>query len=363
MSPQLKSVEKAGLEAISRKNHPFDIAPTDFFEPVEILKRRFAELISAGDPSQISLIPSVSYGIASVAKNAPLSAGDEIVLIGEQFPSNVYAWMEAAEANGASLRFVDCPGPGQGKAWNERILEAIHENTSLVALAHFHWATGTRFDLQAIRARTREVGAWMVIDGTQSVGAYPFSVTEFEPDALVCAGYKWLMGPYSLGMAYYGPVLNDGKPIEQNWINRKGSEDFTNLFNYQPAYGPGASRYSMGEKSNFIQAPMLTTAIEQLIAWTPSSIQAYTQRIAKPAWEALQALGCTLEAADYRAGHMFGVFFPQGFDTAGFKERLKRKKISVGFRGNAMRVSPHVYNTEEEMAKLVSAVKSQVHAS
>ncbi|NBC06158.1 MAG: aminotransferase class V-fold PLP-dependent enzyme, partial [Bacteroidetes bacterium] len=87
-------------------------------------------------------------------------------------------------------------------AWNEAILDAIDERTALVSLAHVHWADGTLFDLPAIRQRATEAGALLVIDGTQSVGALPFDIQEIQPDALICAAYKWLMGPYTTGLAY-----------------------------------------------------------------------------------------------------------------------------------------------------------------
>ena len=84
-----------------------------------------------------------------------------------------------------------------------------------------HWADGTIFDMKKIRKKTSENNALLIIDGTQSIGSMPFNLNEIQPDALVCAGYKWLMGPYGSGLAYYGKYFDDGKPIEESWINRK----------------------------------------------------------------------------------------------------------------------------------------------
>ena len=151
----------------------------------------------------------------------------------------------------------------------------------MVAIGHIHWADGTKFDLKKIRERTKEVGAILVVDGTQSIGALPFDIAEFQPDAVVASGYKWLMGPYSTGMAYYGEYFRDGKPIENNWVNRLNSSDFANLVNYQDEYQPGAIRYEVGESANFILTPMLTEAIRQVNAWGPKNIQAYCKSIAQ----------------------------------------------------------------------------------
>src|SRR5690606_2334173 len=122
------------------------------------------------DPHSVALIPSVSYGMAIVARNTRVESGQNIAMLHEQLPSHVYAWRRLAAASGAELRTVTPPaGVPRGEEWNARILEAIDERTALVATPNVHWTDGTRFDLEAIGARTREVGAAFVVDGTQSV--------------------------------------------------------------------------------------------------------------------------------------------------------------------------------------------------
>ena len=117
----------------------------------------------------------------------------------------------------------------------------------MVSIGHVHWSDGTLFHLEKIRAKLDKTGGLLVIDGTQSVGALPFSISKIRPDALICAGYKWLMGPYSLGLAYYGPAFDNGMPVEENWINRHNSEDFTGLIGYQDTYREMSLRYEVGE--------------------------------------------------------------------------------------------------------------------
>lgn len=359
MSPLLKSVELEGLVGLRAKRNPMQISPSDFFSTTELLRVEFARLIGASQPDRIALIPAVSYGIANAMANVRMSAGDKVIVASEQFPSNYYSWQRLCADHHGTL--VAVPAPDQlerrGREWNQRILEAIDSRTRVVALGHVHWADGTRFDLRAIRKRTREVGAWLIIDGTQSVGAMPFQVKEIEPDALICAGYKWLMGPYSLGLAYYGPAFDDGRPIEDNWINRKNSEDFTRLVQYEQDYQPGALRYEVGEHSNFIHVPMLLEAIRQVNRWKPETIQEYTASISTKAITQLRAQGCWVEDESFRGSHLFGVRFPATMDIPKLKENIKKKKISVSFRGNAMRVSPHVYNTTADLSRLVEVVK------
>ena len=154
----------------------------------------------------------------------------------------------------------------------------IDEQTAVVAIPEVHWTDGTRFDLTRVGAKARACGAKLVIDATQSVGAMPFDFQGIQPDAVVCAGYKWLMGPYSIGLAYFGPAYDDGVPLEENWITRRGSQDLSSLVRYQEEYQPGAVRFDVGERSNFVLMPMLEAGLSQVLNWGPAAIQAYTAK-------------------------------------------------------------------------------------
>ncbi len=358
MSPLLKAVEKAGIDGIKGKRNPADLPPDNFFSETKKLRKEFAKLINTKESDRIVVVPSASYGLANVAANLKINQGQNIIVAAEQFPSNVYTWMRACQESGAQLKTVKPPETliDRGKIWNERILDAVDKNTKLVALGHVHWADGTKFDLVTIRKRTRDVGALLVIDGTQSVGALPFEVSKIKPDALVCAGYKWLMGPYAIGLAYFGNYFDDGKPIEENWINRKFSEDFSGLVNYQNEYQPGALRYEVGERSNFVLTPMMAAALRQINQWKPKNIQEYCAMITKEPIRQLCQGGFWVEDEGYRGHHLFGVRLPKGTDLEKIKRKLKSSKISVSVRGDAIRVSPNVYNTENDVMKLVKVL-------
>ena len=354
MSPQLKTVEEAGITALRKKNQPYSITADDFFVNRTLLKQKFAELISLESPEQLAIIPSVSYGVANAARNISLRPGEEILMVAEQFPSHVYSWKRLADSQGAKLRVVHPPETFEqrGEKWNEVILDKITDKTAVVALPHVHWADGTLFDLKSIRQKSREHGALMIVDGTQSVGALPFSIKELEPDALICAGYKWLLGPYSLGLAYYAESFNSGIPIEENWINRLNSEDFKGLTAYQEAFQPGAERFSVGESSNFNHIPMLLTALDQILEWKPEVIQEYCHDISVDAIEKIRESGCFIEEDAFRARHLFGIYIRQGHQIENIKKRMESRKIFVSYRGEAIRVSPHLYNTTFDFEQL-----------
>jgi len=197
MAPISAAVEAAGVAGVARKRVPSRLTPADFFTEAKRARELFAQLVNAPDPARIAVIPAASYGLAIAARNLPVGPGQNIVVTHEQFPANVHAWRKVtATAPGVELRTVRPPDGAAGRAreWNTRLLEAIDARTAVVALGHVHWTDGTKFDLDAIGARAREVGAALVIDGTQSVGALPFDVAAVQPDALVRATYKWRMG-------------------------------------------------------------------------------------------------------------------------------------------------------------------------
>lgn len=356
MSPLSKKVEKAGIAGIHGKRKPFHISPEDFFTDADTLRMLFAQLVNVKDKNRCVIIPSVSYGMATVARNLKAGKGHNIVITGEQFPSNVYPWMEL-EKNGVELKFISAPDTveNRGEIWNERILDAIDENTKLVAMGHVHWADGTLFNLKSIRKKSREKGSLLVIDGTQSVGALPFDVQEFEPDALIVAGYKWLMGPYSIGMAYYGPAFDNGLPLEENWINRKESENFDDLINYKHQYQPAALRYEVGEHSNFILVPMLIAGLKQLLQWTPAGIQEYCGELISPFLDEIEKYGGSIEDHEFRGNHLIGIRYEK-LNTERAKKAFKANKVSVSMRGQSIRIAPHVYNDERDMRRLLKAL-------
>lgn len=357
MAPMSRAVEQAGIEGIRAKRTPAAITPADFFATNTKLRATFARLVGVPDANRIAIVAAASYGLAAAAKNLPFSRGQHVLALAEQFPSNVYTWRRLAGEKGGSLIQIDPgEGPGRGRRWNDRILEAIGRDTAIVALPQVHWADGTLFDLERIGARCRDVGAALVIDGTQSVGAMPFDVGSIQPDVLVCAGYKWLLGPYSIGLAYYGPRFDQGTPLEENWISRRDSDDFAGLVRYRDEYGPSATRYDVGERSNFILAPMLLAALDLLESWGIDNIQAYCETIASPIVEAALALGYRVEDAADRGAHLFGLRMPEGTDTESLRDELARRDVSVSIRGDAIRVAPNVYNDMSDVDALVSGL-------
>jgi len=344
MSPQLRQAREIGERAVSRKSRPWEVTPDQFFEDAEVVRTLFARLVS-GDTGGVAIVPSVSYGISVAAANVSVGDGEKIVILEDQFPSNVYSWRELAYWSGA--RLVTVPRP-EDSDWTRALVEEIDADTAVVAAPNCHWTDGSLVDLARVGKSVREAGAALVVDGIQSLGALPFDASEVRPDFLVATSYKWLLGPYGVGFMYVDEKHREGNPIEHNWINRRGSEDFAQLVDYQDAFQPGARRYDVGERSNFVLLPMAAEALRQILDWGVENVSENIGALTDLIEERAEELGIFTTPKEKRARHMIGLML--GPDTPDdLAGRLTTHNVFVSVRGGTVRVSPHLYNTEEDV--------------
>ena len=353
MSPLIKRVREAALEGLSRKAHPWEIVPGDFFTGSDALRSAFAGLINAR-ADDIAIVPSVSYGVSTAARNLPLSPGQNVIVVEEQFPSNVYPWRERAREAGARVRTV--PRPADGR-WTTAVLDAIDGDTAIVAVPHCHWTDGGLFDLERIGGVCRDSGIGLSLDVTQSLGVMPLDVSRIRPDFLSCASYKWLMGPYSIGFLYASERWqNEGVPIEHNWIHRKNAEDFARLVDYQDEFEPGARRFDVGERSNFALVPAAEAAVRQILEWGVDNVCETIEAMTDTIVERVRPLGLTALPKALRAPHYLGLQTSGGLAPSLLTELAKRN-VYVSVRGSSIRVTPHIYNTGADIERLVHALE------
>ncbi|MGE5953403.1 MAG: aminotransferase class V-fold PLP-dependent enzyme [Qipengyuania vulgaris] len=352
MAPLSQEVSAAMVEGARLKEQPWNFRPTDFFAVTEEFREKAARLAGVA-ADNVAVVPSVSYGLAVAAKNIPMEAGQEVVTLGDQFPSNVYVWQEKAARYGGKVIAVDRPSQS---CWSEAVLGAIGPDTAVVAVPHNHWADGRLVDLVAVGEKARKVGAALVLDLTQSLGAMPLDFAAVQPDFAVAACYKWLMGPYGIGMLYVDPKYHEGEPLEHNWINRAFSEDFARLVDYRSDFQPGARRFDMGEKSN---PPLLKGAgagMDFLLEFGVEAISRELGRRSEALANEAQALGLTSAEIGTRAPHFLSLGFPDGAPE-GLTETLATRQVHVSLRGTSLRVTPHIYNTASDSDALVQTLR------
>jgi selenocysteine lyase/cysteine desulfurase len=356
MSPQLKSVTVAGLDAVRIKSMPWTLTAAEWFTSTEQLRALAGNVLGTGTDS-VAIIPAASYGLAIAAANVTVSAGSSIVLLAETFPSIAYTWREAARKHDATIVTV-VRDPETG--WTDAVLRAIDARTAVVCIPRCHWADGTIIDLVRVGERARQVGAALVIDASQSFGVVPLDIDRIQPDFLVSVGYKWQLGPYGLGYLYASPKWQQvGVPIEQSWLQRQGSDDFTRVADYSDEFQPGARRFDMGEFTQFILAPMAAAALQQILDWGIASIEQSISHLTEEIAQRAVAAGYVIAPAEQRSKHMLGIRFRSGL-PAKLATALAGAKVYVSIRGDSVRVSPHLYNTSADIGRLFAAIASCV---
>ena len=354
IGPRLKEVSKAGYQAIKVFSKPWSITSDDWFRNPEILRKEFALFIEV-NPDNIALVPSASYGIAIAAKNIPIKLNANIVVLEEQYPSNIYAWRRKADESRATVRVARRKTE---LSLTESVLNQIDSNTAVVAIPNCHWTDGELLDLVAVSEASQTVGAALVIDASQSLGALPIDFNAVQPDFVVSVGYKWLLGPYGIGYLYVARKWQEiGIPLEESWLTRHGSEDFAKLVDYVDEYRPGARRFDFGEFPQFISIPMAIAAMTQLNSWGSLYIReelfARTQQI-----RAMCArLNLETLSSEQSSGHIVGIKLNAKQQPTKLATALKSANIHTSVRGDTIRVAPHLHTNKQDLERFYFALE------
>jgi selenocysteine lyase/cysteine desulfurase len=353
IGPMPRSAVAAGQAAFDAKARPWtETVPETFFNRPEALRGAAAALFNAA-ADDVALVPAASYGLATAARNLTVKEDSEILVLADQFPSNVYTWRTMAARDGATVRTVS---RSANESWTDALLAAIGPQTGLVACGALNWIDGGRIDLEQIGAAARAVGAPLVLDLTQSLGVMTFDAQAVQPDFAVAAGYKWLLGPYTLGYLYVAPQHQSGAPLEENWINRERSEDFSRLIDYRDGYQPGARRFDMGERSNHQLVPPALEALRVLSKIGVNAAAAHIASINDALIDAARPFGLNADTPD-RAGHYLSLALPSDA-PADLAQRLDAHGVKVSQRGPRLRISPHIYSDAEDVARFAAGLKA-----
>jgi selenocysteine lyase/cysteine desulfurase len=188
----------------------------------------------------------------------------------------------------------------------------------------------------------------------------PIDVEALGIDVLVVHCYKSMLSSYGLGFVVLSERFADGRPLDEGWLVRAGSENFAGLVDYQDGYAAGMRRYDTSLRSNGMLIGMLGAACELLLEWQPARIRDYLLGIEAGFVERVAASGFEIAASADRAANLFGVRLPPGLAPAAVREALAARRIRVSVRGASVRVAPHVFNDEADLARLAGALEALV---
>ena len=305
-----------------------------------------ARMIGA-DPSEIALMVNTSYGLNLAARALPFSAGDVVITSDREYPSNVYPWMELEASRGITLKRIPCDGVLPDE---EAILAALDgPRVRGLVLSWVSFATGYRIDVAKLGRACRERGIWFVLDSIQGVGAAPLDVREVDVDVVACGAQKWLLSPWGSGFVWLRPDLVQSlRPVDVSWMATRNSDDFTRLTDYDFTYRDDARRFEV------ITLPYqdfagLNASLDLFFEVGLPTVYASVERLATRIVDwALANRDVRLVTPAERARRA-GTVAVAPRDPVAASERLTAAGVIHSLREGAIRLSPHFYNTEEEI--------------
>ncbi len=350
----LKTLE-AGRAAVGRKGSPWTLDAGFANDQHERARAAAARLIQA-DPADVALIPSISYGVATAAKLLTIERGARVIVLEDDHSSPVLEWHTRAAAQGFSVETVRRPDGGD---WTSAVLAAIERPgappVGLASISSVHWSDGGLIDIDQVGAALRQRGANFLIDATHGAGVLAMDVRRLDPDFVMFPTYKWLLGPYGRAFLYVARRHQGGIPLEQTSSGRRDVRAENAVYFADPAYVSDARRFDMGERDHFVSMEMASIGMEMMAEWGAPAIAQRLLMLTERIAEGLHGLGIRMPKRSLRAPHILSLGFEGGM-PAGLVGRLASEGIHVAPRLGRLRVSPHVFNDEEDIDRFVAAL-------
>lgn len=343
----------AAHEALRLKTHPFLIRDADYFELPDAYRAEAAALVG-GEARDVAVTDSTIHAVSSLAAGLDWRPGDEVLIPAGEFPSNRFPWLALA-GRGVVVREV---AVADGADAVEAFAAAASARTRVVAVGWVHYSSGRRLDLAALGAVARERGALFVVDATQGLGGLPFSLAETPCDLVACSGYKWLLGPYGLGFAWFSPALQERLTVSRvNWFAVRGARDFARLADCGLELEGGARRFDANETASFFNLKPGLAALRYVrgvgAATVAAHVAALHDRIVAGLPDGVRVVS---QRAPERRSNLLCLAGPDaGFAERAFDELLRRE-VRVSRREGAIRVSPHLYNDAADVDRLLAGL-------
>ena len=337
-----------------RRAAPYLITEEVQFGTLRRSRELVARLIGARI-EDIALMVNTTYGLNLAARALPLGAGDIVLTNDREFPANIYPWM-ALEKRGVVLQRVPCV---DGVPDEEALLQALDRpGVKVLTTSWVSFATGYRVDLARLGAACRERGIWFVVDAIQGLGALTLDVGRLPIDILACGAQKWLTAPWGTGFVYVRPeLIHQLEPQAVGWMATRASENFASLVDYDLTYLPDARRFEVITLP-FQEFSGLNASLELFFELGPAAVAAHvadlTSRILAWAASRTDVALVTPTGAEQRAG----IVTLRPPDTAAAAARLTEADVVFAVREGGIRLSPHYYNTHEEVAAALAVLDS-----
>ena len=355
-SPLPLAVQEAGRIGVGRKGQPWKLDADFMAKQYERARAAAAALIGA-NPVDIALIPSVGYGVSTAGKVMSLPRGSRVLVLQDDHTSPVLEWMSRAEQGGYTVEQVKQPADGD---WTSAVLDAMARKDaaplSLVSISSVHWSDGGALDLSRIAEAVRQKGAAFLVDATHDAGVRHIDVKTLDPDFLIFPTYKWVLGPYGRAFMYVAKRHQNGVPLEQTAPARKGVAAEQKVYFRDLSYADGARRYDMGERDHFITLEMAAVGMEMMAGWGNDAIVARLGMLTDRLADGLANTGVRVLDRKLRAPHLICLQFPKGM-ADDLPQKLAAENVYAAPRLGRLRISPHVYNDEQDVDRFVEVFR------
>ena len=352
IGPIPERTRRALDEFTSKRTAPHLLPDRELFAGLAAARLGLAQLLNA-DPSEIALATNTSFGLHLAARALPLEPGDIVLLSDKEFPANVYPWL-LLKKQGITVEVARC-GP-EGWPDEEHLLERLRDRrVRVLAVSFVQFSNGYRADLKKLGAACRANGTYLVVDGIQGVGNSVLDLRETPVDILACGGQKWLLTPWGSGFVYVRKELIPAlEPAVTGWMAFEGTDDFSRLTEYNPTFRADARRFEMVTLP-FQDFVGMTASLGLLLEIGIRDIAEVTRAAHEPVvtWAQENGVRIVSPLDDRHRSAILCVAPPKGAEAF---HAVKRARIVCSLREGAIRLSPHVYNTVEEMEKVVEVL-------
>ena len=356
-SPMPKVSLRAVQAALEAKKFPHHKPDSTFFEVPNRLRANITKLIGA-KPEEIALTSGASAGVAAVAYGLTWKPGDEVITAKGEFPLQYTAWKPMEEREGVKLKIV---APKERFISADDLIAAITPRTRLVSVSMVRYDDGSLLDAARVAAACHKQGALLLLDVSQSCGALPMDVNQLGADFLICAGYKWLLSPFGTGFFWMKQEhLAMVRPGPFYWMAVAGSDNFAALNFEDPKPEASAKRWDSPEWASYFNFNLVAmdASVDFVLRMGPELVAAHNQKLIEFMFERLPKDRFVLASpADSARRGPYGCFAARSAEkTAEVYQRLRKENVVVSLREGNIRVSPHLYNTERDIDRLISVV-------
>lgn len=340
-------------EFTAARSKPWTISEAMQFDTLVETRERIGRLIGA-PARQIALMVNTSYGINVAARSLPLKSGDVVITSDREFPANVYPWMALHESRGVELRRVPC----RDSLPDEEALIATLDQPKVrvLAISWVQFASGYRVDLARLGAACRERGIYFVVDAIQGLGAATIDLTSLHVDIFACGGQKWLLSPWGCGFVYLCEALvSELEPAAVGWMAVKSSDDFTRLVDYDLTWREDARRFEVITLP-FQEFAGLNASLAMLEELGPRDVEAHINGLASRIVSWTESRSDVKLVTPGATAKRAGIVSVRPRNAAAMSQRLTDAGVIHSLREGAIRLSPHCYNTLEDVDRALALI-------